>query len=151
MPDDFVKHKLAHQEQAEKPDKKGLTCLRCGKPIPTDPYGPSYRGIIACSDCRQPMKVVLVNGEIEFAMSQGDAEQTRDDLLRQYRRWVLEYMKVRDLIDSLVPVSAALSDVGKMPAITVTDDLMAKFQYAETTMAAALKEIRQTHEKLHGL
>jgi DNA-directed RNA polymerase subunit RPC12/RpoP len=149
-PDDFVKHKLAHQEQQERPEKKGLTCLRCGKAIPTDSYGSSYRGVIACPDCRQTMKIVMVNGEIEFAMSQGGADQTKEGLLNQYRKWVLEYTKVRDLIESLVPVTA-LSEGGKMPAITVTEDLLAKFKYAETTMVAALREIEQIHEKLHRI
>jgi DNA-directed RNA polymerase subunit RPC12/RpoP len=150
-PDDFVKHKLAHQQQQEKPEKKGLTCLRCGKPIPNNFYGPNYKGVISCPDCRQTMKVVMVNGEVEFAMSQGGAEQTKEELLNQYRKWVLEYNKVKDLIDSLVPVPAALSEGGKMPVITITEDLLAKFQYAEATMGAALREIQQIHEKLHRL
>ena len=107
-PDDFVKHKLAHQQQSERPGKQGLTCLRCGRPIPTESYEPNYKGVIACPGCRQTMKVVMVNGEIEIAMSQGGTEQTGEELLKQYRKWVLEYNKVRDLIDSMVPVPAAL-------------------------------------------
>ena len=148
-PDEFMKHKLAHQEQLEKPEKKGLTCLGCGKPIPTDSYGPGYKGVIACPGCRQTMKVVIVNGEVEFAMSQGGAGQAGEELISQYSKWGLEYIKVRDLIDSLVPVPAALSESGKMPTITVTEDLLAKFQYAETTMVAALRQIRQIHEKMY--
>ena len=150
-PDDFVKHKLAHQQQSERPGKQGLTCLRCGRPIPTESYEPNYKGVIACPGCRQTMKVVMVNGEIEIAMSQGGTEQTGEELLKQYRKWVLEYNKVRDLIDSMVPVPAALSESGKMPTITVTEDLLAKFQYAEATMTAALREIQQIHEKLYRL
>ena len=152
--DEFTRHKLAHQEQQEKseqPEKKGLVCLRCGNPIPTDSYGPNYRGDIICPSCRQTMKVVLADGEVEFAMSKEGAGQTREELLRQYRKWVLEYMKAKDLIDSLVPAPTALSEGKEMLTITVTEDLLAKFQYAETTMAAALREIRQIHEKLHRL
>ena len=149
--EEFMKHKLVHQEQSEKPEEKGLICLRCGKPIPTDSSRPNYRGDIVCPGCKQTMKVVMRNGEVAFAMSKEGAEQTREELLKQYRKWVLEYMKAKDLIDSLVPVPTALSKGEKMPTITVTEDLLAKFQYAEATMAAALRERQQIHEKLHRL
>ena len=149
--DEFVKHKLSHQEQTERPErpeKKGLICLGCGNPIPADYYGPNYRGDIVCPSCKQTMKVVIQDGEVEFAMSKGGAEQTGEELLKQYRKWVLEYMKARDLIDSLVTDPTNLSEGERMPKITVTDDLMAKFRYAEATMVAALREIQQIHEKL---
>jgi len=150
-PDEFVKHKLAHQAQQEKPEKKGLICLNCGRPIPTNSYGLNYKGVIACPGCNQAMKVVLLNGEVDFAMTQGGTEQTGEELLKQYQKWVLEYTKVKELIESLVPVSTVLSEGWKMPTITVTEDLLAKFRYAETTMATTLREIQQIHEKLHKL
>jgi hypothetical protein len=97
------------------------------------------------------MKVVLLNGEVEFAMSQGNTEQTGEELLKQYGKWVLDYVKARDLVDSLVPVRAALSRNETMPTIKVTEDLMARIKYAETTMLAALREMRQIHEKLYRI
>jgi len=153
-PDEFTNHKLAHQKQLEKqegPERKGLICLRCGKPIPTDSYEPNYKGVVTCHGCKETMKVILLNGEVEFAMSQGVTEQTGEDLLKQYSKRVLEYAKARDLVDSLMPVRAALSENETIPTIKVTEDLMARFQYAETTMVAALRQIRQIHEQLYRL
>ena len=149
--DEFIKHKIVHQEKSEKPEKKGLICLRCGKPIPTDSSKPNYTGDIVCPACKQTMKVVMQNGEVALAMSKEGAEQTREELLNQYRKWVLEYVKAKDLIDSLVPVPANLSEGEEMQPITVTEDLLAKFQYAEATIAASLRKRQEIHEKLHRL
>jgi len=149
--DEFMKHKLVHKEQSEIPEKKGLICFGCGKPIPIDSSKLNYSGDIVCPDCKQNMKVVLQNGEVAFAMSRESAEQTKEELLKQYGKWVVEYVKAKDLIDSLVPVPAALSEGEEMPTVTVTEDLLARFQYAEATMTAALKERRQIHEKLYRL
>ena len=65
----FMKHKLAHQEQ---PEKRGLICLRCGKPIPVDSSKENYRGDILCPRCGQKMRVILQNGEVVLAISKED-------------------------------------------------------------------------------
>lgn len=149
--DEFTKHRLVHQGESEKPEKRGLICLGCGKPIPTDSSKLDYTGDIVCPGCKQTMKVVMRNGEVAFAMSKGGTEQTREELLKQYRMWVLEYVKAKDLIDSLLPVSANLPEDEEMPTFTVTEDLLAKFQYAEATIATALRKRQEIHEKLHRM
>ncbi|MFC1925587.1 hypothetical protein ACFLW2_02700 [Chloroflexota bacterium] len=149
--EEFMNHKLVHQKESQKPEKKGVICLGCGNPIPTDPSTSNYSGEIICSGCGQTMKVILEDGEVVFAMSKGVTVQTGEDLLRQYHKWVIEYVKAKELIDNLVPVPANLSEGGEMPTITVTEDLMARFQYAEATMANALRKRQEIHEKLHKL
>jgi DNA-directed RNA polymerase subunit RPC12/RpoP len=62
--EEFIKHKLSHKEQP----KKGLICLRCGKPIPLDSSKANYRGNIVCPGCGQTMEVVMQDGEVVVAV-----------------------------------------------------------------------------------
>lgn len=65
--EEFMKHKLSHKEP-----KKGLICLRCGKPIPLDSSKASYRGKILCPGCGQTMQVVIQDGEVVIAVIKED-------------------------------------------------------------------------------
>ena len=62
--EEYMRHKLAHQER---PEKKGLVCLGCGKSIPLDSSQENYRGDITCPGCGQKLRVALQDGEVMFA------------------------------------------------------------------------------------
>ena len=70
--EEFVQHKLAHQEQPKKQPERGLICLRCGKPIPVDSSKADYRGDILCPSCGQTMRVIIQNGEVVLAVSKAN-------------------------------------------------------------------------------
>lgn len=143
---EFSEHSLVHQKQSEDPEDKNinLVCLKCGKPIHIDSLEANYKGIIACPGCKQTVRVVMRNGEVEIAISTMSAEQTKEDLLKQYHNSLLKYAEAKDLIDSLVPALAG----EKIQTITATQDLLAKFYYAAATMTTILSNIQEIHEKL---
>jgi len=147
----YAEHSLVHQQQQECPENRGLVCLKCGEYIPVDSLEDEFTGNIVCHNCQQIVRVIIRNGEIELAMSSEVAEQTEEELIKQYYSWLIRYIEIKDLIDHLVPVPANLSKGDKMPTIEVTEDLLVKFKYAESTMAFALKKRQEIHEKLYRL
>ena len=148
---EFMKHKLTHQGESEKQDKKALVCLSCGESIPDNYLKQNYTGDIVCQNCKQTIRIIIQNGEVLFAMSKGRSEQTREELLIQYPKWILEYVKARDIIEELVPVPDNLTEGVEMKPVKVTEDLLAKFQYAESTMITALRNRQEIHKKLLSL
>lgn len=58
----LASHKKRHQSSA--PEKKGVICLGCGRPIPIDPSQANYSGPLTCPGCHRTMRVILENGEV---------------------------------------------------------------------------------------
>ena len=56
----FTEHSLAHKMQLDNPEKRGLVCPKCGKPIPIDSSEADYTGSIVCPGCEQTVKVAWV-------------------------------------------------------------------------------------------
>ena len=149
--EEFSKHGLAHKNQLENPEGKGLFCLKCGEPFSIDSSEADYTCSVVCPSCSHILDIVVRKGKAELVITKESTEQLREKLLEQYRKYVLKYIEAKDMIESLVPFPVNLLKGEQMPTITITQDLMAKFHYAETTMTDALKKRQEIHEKLHRL
>ncbi len=71
--EEFMAHKQNHQASVDKkPDTSGLTCLKCGTPVPLSAAQANYRGAITCITCGQRMQVRMEDGEVVFAVASRD-------------------------------------------------------------------------------
>ena len=149
--EDFIKHKLTHQGQAAKTDKKAPACLGCGKPFPADYLKTDYSGDITCPNCGRVAKIVIQNNEVVLAVSKQGTTETEEELLKEYRKWIAEYTEAKDIIENIVPTTASLPEGKGTPAIKVTEDMLTKFHYAEAKMTDALRKRQEIHERLYKL
>lgn len=74
--------------------------------------------------------------------------ETKEELLKEYGKWTVEYVKAKEALDKLLPPIANLSKGEQMATFVPTKQSLAEFEKAEKRMNDALRKMREALDKL---
>ncbi|MCK4362749.1 MAG: hypothetical protein KAW13_05655 [Dehalococcoidia bacterium] len=74
--------------------------------------------------------------------------EPKEELLKEYRRWTIEYVEAKRAVDDLLPPIANLSKGKQMTSFVPTEESLAQYDEAVKRMNNALCKIREVLEKL---
>ena len=77
--------------------------------------------------------------------------ETKEELLKEYGKWTVEYVKAKEALDNLLPPIADLSKGEKMATFVPTKQSLTEFKKAEERMNNALRKSRGILDKLGKL
>ena len=66
--------------------------------------------------------------------------ETREELIKQYDKWTVEYMKAKEEVEKLQPPVANLSEGEPLVAFVVTEQSLADYEKAEKKMNRASRK-----------
>lgn len=74
--------------------------------------------------------------------------EPKEELLKEYRRWTIEYVEAKRAVDDLLPPIANLSKGEQMTSFVPTEESLAQYDEAVRRMNNALCKTREVLEKL---
>jgi hypothetical protein len=74
--------------------------------------------------------------------------ETKEELLREYAKWTVEYVKAKENLDNLLPPVANLSKREQLKPFVITQQSLIEFSQAEKRLNNALRKRREILKKL---